>query len=70
MLDDKLDMIEENIAEDSSAKTPFYYSKWWLLLWCLLLWPIGLLMVWGYYANMHKNEMPRIRLIKDNLEDI
>ncbi|MDO9493542.1 hypothetical protein [Acetobacterium sp.] len=67
MLEDKLDMME---AEDSTEKKPFYYSKWWLVVWSLLIWPIGLIMLWGYFANMHKTEMPRTRLIKDNSEDL
>ena len=70
MLGDKLELMDENITDDESMKRPFYYSKWWLVIWCLLLWPIGLIMLWSYFANMHKTEMPRTRLIKDKLEDL
>lgn len=70
MLENNLDMMEENTAAEESVKTPFYYSKWWLVLWCFLLWPIGFIMLWGYFSNMHKSEMPRTRLIKDNLKDL
>ncbi|MDD3305652.1 MAG: hypothetical protein PHO29_00940 [Acetobacterium sp.] len=70
MLEDKLDMMAENEVTDSVGKKPFYYSKWWLVLWCFLLWPIGFIMLWGYFSNMRKSEMPRTRLIKDNLKDL
>ncbi|MEO1815656.1 MAG: hypothetical protein ABGU93_08735 [Acetobacterium sp.] len=70
MLEDKLDMMEETEVIDRTEKKPFYYSKWWLVVWSLLIWPIGLIMLWGYFANMHKTEMPRTRLIKDNLKDL
>jgi hypothetical protein len=70
MLEDRLDMMAEKINDKESKNKPFYHSKWWLVVWSLLIWPIGLIMLWGYFSNMHKNEMPRTRLIKDNLEDL
>jgi len=69
MLEDKLAMTDENEATDSIEKKPFYYSKWWLVVWSLLIWPIGLIMLWSYFSNMHKSEMPRTQLIKDHSED-
>ncbi|KNZ43066.1 hypothetical protein [Acetobacterium bakii] len=70
-------MLEENNYDtvlqsdhSESEKTPFYYRKWWLLLWSLLLWPIGLFMLWAYFANMKKNELPRTNIVKDDFEDI
>ncbi|AFA47066.1 hypothetical protein [Acetobacterium woodii] len=63
---EKLNHVTENITDDNSVATPFYHSTWWLVIWSLLIWPIGLIMLWSYFSNMHKNEMPRTKLIKDH----
>ena len=51
------------------TKTPFYNAKWWLVLWSFLLWPLGLIMLWNYFDRMHKNEMPRTKLVDKKLEE-
>ncbi|MBK5245375.1 MAG: hypothetical protein JJE18_10285 [Eubacteriaceae bacterium] len=63
--DEKLRNIQMNtdFREKSSEKKPFYYSNGWLVLWSLLLWPIGLLMMWGYLTNMKEHELPRTNSI-------
>ena len=67
---EKIRAIDERAAMDIPPEKPFYYSKWWLVLWSLLLWPIGLFMLWGYFANMKKYELPRTDAINKDLEDI
>jgi hypothetical protein len=55
--------------EDKMTNTPFYNSKWWLVLWSFLLWPLGLIMLWNYLDRMHKNELPRTKLVDKKLEE-
>ena len=55
---------------NTPERIPFYYQRWWLFLWSLLLWPIGLFMLWGYFAKMKKNELPRTNIVKDDFDDI
>jgi len=62
--------MNASTLEEKPIKKPFYYSPWWLMIWSLLLWPIGLIMMWGYFANMKKNEIPRTNSIDKELEDL
>lgn len=52
------------------GKKPFYFTSWWLVLWSLLIWPLGLIMLWSYYANMKKHELPRTTSLKKDLSDL
>lgn len=70
MLDKKLDNIEENIVDNGATKKRFYNSTWWLFMWSILVWPIGLIVLWSYFDRVRKNELPRTKLIKENLEDL
>jgi len=70
MLEENNYDIDQQTDANKPKRIPFYYRKWWLFLWSLLLWPIGLFMVWAYFANMKKNELPRTNLVKDDFEDI
>lgn len=68
MKDKNLDMLDEQVIVDNQKRKPFYFTRPWLVVWSILIWPIGVLMLWAYFANMHKYEMPRTKLIKDEFE--
>ena len=61
-------MIEAQEIVANQKRKPFYFTRPWLVVWSLLIWPIGVLMLWAYFANMNKYEMPRTKLIKEDLE--
>lgn len=69
MNDKNSNMIEEQKLIADQKRKPFYFTRPWLVVWSLLIWPIGVLMLWAYFANMHKYEMPRTQLIKEDLEN-
>lgn len=64
----KNNQMNASTPEEGPAKKPFYYSPWWLLLWSIFLWPIGLIMMWGYFANMKKNEISRTNSINEEVD--
>lgn len=69
MSEENLDMIEAQEAVNQPKRKPFYFTKPWLVVWSILIWPIGVLMLWAYFANMHKYEMPRTKLIKEDIDE-
>jgi len=63
----RTNQMDADIKEEMSEKKPFYYSNGWIALWSFLIWPIGLIMLWGYLSNIQKHEIPRTNIIKKDL---